>query len=73
MVVSGSDVRTAGHAGSMTLVTPIRVLSDVDVAISVDGFARLRFVFSAPEPAAITAVALAPLLVLLGWSRRRAL
>lgn len=70
VTLSGSDGRTPGGLGTLTLVTPVRVLSNVGVQLPL--FAVQQFEFRAvpePGPAALIAVGLA--CVALGARRLR--
>jgi len=65
---TGSDARTAGHEGTLTLVSPFRVL--VGAADNLPGFAVQSLTF-VPEPASLVLLGAGALtLVLLGSARR---
>jgi hypothetical protein len=66
VIHTGSDSRTVGHQGSMTLVTPTRVASGIAGNLAITPRLKLNFV---PEPSGVGLVALAVAALLAG--RRR--
>jgi hypothetical protein len=65
--LSGSDSRTAGFEGSMTLVSAVRVITNAAGTFPLFATLNLQFV---PEPGSLLLAATALLFAALGWRRR---